>query len=395
MSRVVCIAALMGLGLLACSPQTDLARAGTPAPVDGGGAAAPTIALVEPTPGAVAPRNLAAVVLRLPAALRPPGMVVELRPSEGAPLPLGPAIVIECTGGGVCYAFSAAGPVPPGRYEVAGLGGALFEDGRPVPTAPAGAFSVDPALDDTPPAVQTPVVETVGDCLRIRFATDEPARGWLVVSAGGAEQVLAAGEGSMAFDVATRLRVPPGAAGELVVRAVDWAGNLGQAAPLPIVVPAPALPLVITEVLPNPRGPETTQEFVELRNLGTAPIVLDGISIEDAGGADPLPPATLGAGAFAVVVAAAYDAADGRDPAPRAGSMLLRVAGRIGRDGIGSTGEAVRLRGRGGEVLSRYGGWVDAAPTAFSGHSVQRQPQEACDGPAAWNPRPQTPTPGW
>jgi hypothetical protein len=255
---------------------------------------------------------------------------------------------------------------------------------------------VEADLDRTPPVIEPPLLDTVGDCLRVRFATDEPARASLIVRAGGSEQILAAGEGSTLFDLATRLvRLPPGAPGELIVRAVDWAGNRAESGALPMSVPPASLPLAITEVLPNPTGPEATQEFVELRNLGTAPISLEGMLIEDAAGADPLPAVMLAPGAFAVVVAAGFNGADGRDPAPRADAMLLRVEGRIGRDGIGNATEAVRLRAPGGQVLSRYGGWIDTGPSAWTGRSVQRQPQDACDSPSGWNPRPQLPTPGW
>ena len=385
MSRIALFAFLAG-----CLPQTDLRMRSPP----GEEAIASAVQLVEPTPGAVAPRNLAAVVLRVPAALRENG-VVELR-ADGAALNLGTAAPLDCTGGGRCYAFALEAPVAPGRYQVSGPAGATFDDGRPVPAAAAGAFEVEADLDATAPTVEPPLLETVGDCLRARFATDEPARASLVVRAGGAEQVLAAGEGSTLFDVSARfVRLPAGAPGELEAHAVDWAGNRGASSPLPLTVPSPVPPIAITEVLPNPAGPEATQEFVELRNLGAAPLSLEGLSIEDAGGADPLPPVTLAPGQYAVVVGAAFDPQEGRDPAPRAGAMLLRVDGRIGRDGIGNAGEAVRLRAKSGEVLSRYGGWIDAGASGWTGRSVQRQPEDACDGPAAWNPRPQPPTPGW
>jgi hypothetical protein len=154
------------------------------------------------------------------------------------------------------------------------------------------------------------------------------------------------------------------------------------------------LPIAITELLPNPTGPEATQEFVELQNLGSEPVSLAGFTIEDATGSDPLPEVTLLPHAFAVVVPAAYDLYDGRDPPPRPGAILLRVEGRIGRDGISNAGEVVRLR-RGGEVVSRYGGWIDSGRTGWTGRSVVRQPADACDDPVAWSARPQLPTPGW
>jgi hypothetical protein len=394
MSRVSLVLAVLGLGS-GCSPDTDLRARGPRAPDPGAGANMQAlVTLVEPTPGAIAPRNLAAVVLRLPSALAAGG-AVHLR-GEGGAVALGMATPVECSGAGRCYGFPVAAPVAPGRYQVDGPAGAIFDDGRPVPAAAAGAFDVEAELDRAPPVVDPPLIETVGDCLRARFATDEPVRAALVVRAGGLEQVLAAGEGSTLFDVAARLvRLPAGAPGELVARAVDWAGNRGESGILPVMVPPASTAIAITEVLPNPTGPEATQEFVELRNLGTSPVSLEGMLIEDATGADPLPAGTLEPGAFAVVVASGYDLMDGRDPAPRAGAMLLRVDGRIGRDGIGNASEAVRLRARSGEVLSRYGGWIDAGPTAWTGRSVQRLPQDACDGPAAWNPRPQQPTPGW
>jgi Lamin Tail Domain len=386
MSRAALVAAAVWAG---CLPQTDLQG---PAPA-GAPPIAQAVQLVEPTPGAVAPRNLAAVVLRLPAALRGEA-VVQLRPADGDPVTSEAGAALDCTGRGPCYAFPLSAPIPPGRYQVASPAGAVLDDGRPLPAAPAGAFQVQPELDAEAPVVEPPLVETVGDCLRARFATDEPARASLVVRAGGIEQALAAGEGSTLFDVSARFaRLPAGAPGELVARAVDWAGNRGEASPLPVVVPATVPPIAITEVLPNPAGPEATQEFVELRNVGTAPLSLEGLTIEDSGGADPLPAVTLEPGQYAVVVAAAFDPLDSRDPAPR--GMLLRVEGRIGRDGISNFGEAVRLRGRDGQVLSRYGGWVDAGASGWTGRSVQRQPQDACDGPAAWSSRPQVPTPGW
>jgi hypothetical protein len=393
MARLCRLLAALVLGV-GCSPQTDLrARAPGAAEV---GASAQAVVLVEPTPGAIAPQNLAAVVLRAPAALREDGTVVSLQAADGGAVALGAAMTVDCTGSGRCYAFPLSAPVAPGRYRVSGPAGAFFDDGRPVPATAAGAFSVEAEVDGTPPVLDPPLVETVGDCLRVRFATDEPARAALVVRAGGVEQVLAAGEGSTLFDVAVRLpRLPAGAPGELALRAVDWAGNRGESGPLPVTVPPATTPVAITELLPNPTGPETTQEFVELRNLGSAPVALEGMLIEDAAGADPLPAATLEPGAFAVIVGAGFDPMDGRDPAPRAGAMLLRVEGRIGRDGIGNAGEAVRLRAKTGEVLSRYGGWIDAGPSAWTGRSVQRLPADACDGPGAWNPRPQQPTPGW
>ena len=115
------------------------------------------------------------------------------------------AAPVDCTGEGRCYVFAVTAPVragalPGGRARRGHLrrraSGARRGGGR---------LHVEAELDASAPEVDPPLLETVGDCLRVRFATDEPARASLVVRAGGLEQVLAAGEGSTLFDVAARL----------------------------------------------------------------------------------------------------------------------------------------------------------------------------------------------
>jgi len=167
-------------------------------------------------------------------------------------------------------------------------------------------------------------------------------------------------------------------------------------------VPAPAGVVAITEVLANPSGAEGKQELVELRNLGMAPVSLEGLVLEDDAGDDALPAALLAPGGYALVLPADFligeaggGEAGGGDPPPRPGTLLVRIAGRLGKDGLGPR-EGVRLRGRDGAVLSSYGGWVDQGGAAWSGRSVQRWPaQDACDHPRAWTRSPRPPTPGW
>jgi uncharacterized protein YdeI (BOF family) len=59
--------------------------------------------------------------------------------------------------------------------------------------------------------------------------------------------------------------------------------------------------LAITEVLPNPTGDDTTDEFIEIQNRGSSPCDLAKYSLDDAdGGSSPfvLPATSLGAGAY-------------------------------------------------------------------------------------------------
>jgi hypothetical protein len=182
---------------------------------------------------------------------------------------------------------------------------------------------------------------------------------------------------------------------QATLRVVDRYGNVASSSPVAVALP-PALPhLVITEVLANPAGSETTQEMVEIYNAGTEPVALGGLQIADKTGSDTLPDALLPTGGYAVVVGDKYDSADGKDPAPRGSTVLIQVSGRIGSDGLSNAGEAVRLLTPAGVVISQYGGWVDVSASAWSGQSVKRVDAEACDGPSTWSITPSAPTPGW
>lgn len=364
---------------LACAPPTDLAaqRASRGRSDGGAGAAgAATTVVVLPSPGAVAPRNLAAVVVR------DQPDPVRLRPPSGPAMALGPAEPAPCGGASRCFASAVPMLLSPATsYGVEG------GDGRVL-----GRVTVGTVIDRDPPRIAQLRVEPSADCVRVRFSTDEPVRALVTLRAAAGERQLPAGDGPMNYDIAVRPGLRDG--GQLVVAARDWAGNLAESSAVAVAGASPPA-LVITEVLANPAGPEATQEYVELRNVGDVAVALQEYLIEDGAGADALPAGELAPGAFALVVAAGYDAAQGRDPPPAPGTALVRVEGRIGRDGIGNANEPVTLRRSTGEAVSRYGGWVDMSATSWAGRSVQRTPHDACDHPTAWSTEPRLPTPGW
>jgi hypothetical protein len=122
-------------------------------------------------------------------------------------------------------------------------------------------------------------------------------------------------------------------------------------------------------------------------------VPLDGLSIADSHGADLLPAAILAPGEYALVVTSAYDPADGPDVPPRAGTQPLRVDTRLGADGLSNSGEVTRLL-LDDAVISTYGGWVDVSAAAWSGRSVHRLVESACDRASAWNHTPLPATPG-
>jgi hypothetical protein len=361
-----------------CAPETDLTNIpGGGGPPGGGAAASATGELVDPAAGSSdVPINLAAVTVRFPAPISF-GMDGLRVCDGGSPIPVAAPDAVPCDGGGACYRAALAASLPAGFACPIALGaGNTDVTGDPVPTGVIGVFETAAVADTTPPVLSEVAIAGAGPCLVVGFSTDEPAAGTVAVVAGGIEIDTAAGVGQTKFAVAIPLAaLPASSAATVTVGAVDRAGN------------------AVTEVLANPKGPEPAQEYVELRNLGDADLTLAGLRIEDSKGGDDLPAETLAAGAYALVVASGYDPAQGADPAPRAGTLLLRVDSRIGADGLSNGGEAVKLV-LGDAVVSSYSGWIDVSAGSWNGRSVHRLIQTACDAADAWNHAPLAPTPG-
>lgn len=404
---------------VSCAPRTDLyAEATKPGSGPGGGSAAG--ALVDPPAGTAGlPRNLAALTVRLPAAIAIDTAVFRLRPSEGGAavalgspgaVPCGPAVA---GGGDACYRVPIAGLLDPARGYLLellsarlaagtadGTGtGAGAADGGAAPAGAIGGFDSGDATDPAPPQVVDFSVSLSGPCAGVRFSTDEPVSAEVVLRAGASEVVALAGLGLAAFDLAAPFRgLEPGTRADIVLRLVDRAGNQTEASAGSVDVPAETPPLAITEVLANPAGTEPGQEFVELRNLGDADLALGGLRLEDAKGADLLPEATLAPGGYALVVPSSFDPQSSRDTPPRPGTLMIPVDARLGSDGLSNAGEAVRLRLPGTAmepVVSSYGGWVDVSAASAAGKSVHRLIDGACDHPTAWTRPPRAATPGW
>jgi hypothetical protein len=382
----------------ACTPQTDLSNV----PATGADAPPPTgpagATLVDPAAGSAAvPLNLAGVLVRFPAEITwgAAGLVV----CDGQPAPVPASLPAEapCASGdsGACYRVDLAGSLPasvPCAVSIAG--GAVDATGAAVGAGTIGVFQDADAPDVTPPVLGNVTVSAAGPCLDVSFATDEPSSGTIVIQAGGVEIDTPAGAGETSFDVGIPLgSLPPSAAATVTVNATDLAGNSAVSAPFAFTTPVALPPIVITEVLANPKGPEPQQEYVELRNLGDADVPLAGLRLQDSKGGDDLPAETLAAGGYALVVTSTYDPEEGSDPSPRAGTLLLRVDTRLGADGLSNSGEAVALV-QGDAVVSSYGGWVSVSAGSWNGNAVHRLVQTACDSSNAWNHTPLPPTPG-
>jgi hypothetical protein len=407
--RTYYLAIWLGLGslLAACNPETDLQKQQTAAAGTEGGddqlAASSgnpqSGQLLDPPTGAAdIATNLASIVVRFPEPVAAgEGPALLLQPAgPGEPLGLQLGAEIPCSS--KCYGFIPSTPLAPTTaYTVkVPAGGLLFLDGKPVAAGDAGAFTTAPASDTFAPRIEAFTMQVAGGCATVHVAADEQVRAQIVLSSGSGESTLSCPSVGLAVDFSQRLPAlgaDPHA--RAIARVSDRSGNQGISAPLSFDWPAPVPAVVITEILANPAGSETTQEFVELFNTGEVAVELGGWTIEDKTGKDVLPEGILMPGAFAVVVAESYDPADGKDPAPAQGTLLVRVSGRIGSDGMSNSGEPVHLVSPAGQIVSQYGGWVDVSATAWSGKSTKRASPEVCDAVDAWSKVPSSPTPGW
>jgi hypothetical protein len=395
------------LGLLACTPATDLQSvqaANGSTENTKGQLTSPEIEalagqLVEPPAGAVAiPTNLAGIIVRFTEDVWPAGLDAPflLRPAVGDPVPvlLGEAVACD----GKCYQLHPGVALVASTLHTleAVANGLQFFDGKPVPGGSMGAFTTAGEADTYLPRLEAFTVQTAEGCLSVHMAADEVVRAEVLVTAGDSQVVIAADVFAKTLDYSKRMpELPIVGPAEAALRLVDRAGNFTVSAPVVLDLPASLPRLVVTEVLANPAGSETTQEMVEIYNAGYEPVVLTGLRLADKSGSDTLPEATLAPGAFAVVVAESYDPTDGKDPAPRDNTLIVRVPGRLGSDGLSNTGELVQLLTSSGYIVSQYGGWVDVSASAWSGKSVKRVNFEVCDGIDAWSKNPGPSTPGW
>jgi Lamin Tail Domain len=392
---------------VACTPATDLQeeQAAVPVPESTSGSLSSPApdplagVLIEPPPGSAGlPTNLAVIIVRFTEEVQAAGtdLPFMLRPTtgDGLALALGPAV--PCVGR--CYQIQPGGALAPtALYSLEVLPNTLqFLDGKPAPGGSAGSFATAAQADPFAPRIETFTVQVTEGCLAAHVVADELVRAEIVVTAGDGQALLSVGQFATTLDSAARLpELPSGVIAQAVLRVVDRAGNSAVSTPVALDLP-PRLPrLAITEVLANPAGSENTQEFVEIYNADSESVALGGLLVADKAGSDALPEALLPAGAYAIVVPEAYNPADGKDPAPRDGTVIVRVPGRLAGDGLANAGEPVRLISADGFVISQYSGLVDVSATAWSGKSVKRASPEVCDGPDAWSKTPSAPTPGW
>jgi hypothetical protein len=222
-------------------------------------------------------------------------------------------------------------------------------------------------------------VDSADRCVVVRFATDEPSWSESCV----ADRCLGDGE-SAGHEAAISF------GDALDGRPLAWDVQAWDETTRPVgeisgrLDPPSALPLAITEILTHPRGPRTSQQFVELYNSGAQPIDLGALTLHTGAGANALPSLSLAAGGWAVVVPSGYVAGAAGDAPPAPGALLVRLAdAHLGGRGLKEAGEPIWIEDASGRVVTRWSGWP---LTLAAGQSVTRS--GPCDVAASFAPTP-------
>jgi len=288
-----------------------------------------------------------------PAVLAPEGVTGELRAGLGDDA----LFADECVSLVAAPTRSRTPELPPAL-----AGGAALEplplfvsEAAPAPVVCAeGELPLGPAcalVDDDRVTLTAPNAPSL-------WALEEPAQ-LLAVAAPGASLVVHGFQSG----VPVRLRAT----------AFDLAG---AATPIDLAITgAPAHPhVVINEVLANPRGPESTSEWIELANDGASAVELGGFELKDDGGAVPLPSARIEPGELLLLVPDGFQPDAELDVPPAPGTELVALP-KLGTDGLSNAGELLRLIDPNGSVCSRFPALASAEP----GVSLARRTPDAPD----------------
>ncbi|MEP7126567.1 MAG: lamin tail domain-containing protein [Byssovorax sp.] len=329
---------------------------------------APLLARVWPPAGASATARYA--VWCGDAALPPIDQAMELAPTGLA----GRVIrgVVDGDAATNCLRFEAPGAAeitdargqpPPSVAD----GNALFRlDPRPIEADAPGHPIAKLPCEGAEIAFGPGCALVADDRLTVR-APAEPAL-WSIAGSGIDRVLVTAASESF---VVTGLA--PASSATLAVVVVDDAGA-AQRATVTFATLASMPHLILNEILANPLGPEPRQEWVEILNDGAMPAELGGHVLIDVGGETVLPAGTLLPGAFALIVNQAFVDADGVDPAPEPGSLVVRVP-KLGHNGLSNDGEPLSLQDPSGVVISRS----PVGPKTKAGNSLSRLAPAAPD----------------
>lgn len=212
--------------------------------------------------------------------------------------------------------------------------------------------------------------------IRLRLQASGPVRAFAQTGTVTAQAVAARGD--LNLELAP---LSPDMEHRVELRLVDLAGrstNLLWA----LNTTPPLLPVSITEVRFDPKGPEPRQEYVEVINSAAVPIDLTAAMLSDRAdrpGDVIAAPARIPAGARALIVADSFEPEHPADPTVPPGVVLIRVGSSLGSGGLSNSGEALYLRDELGRRLSA----APALPSAGAGRCLVRIGDDARTGAAS------------
>jgi hypothetical protein len=255
--------------------------------------------------------------------------------APASPLPSGTAITLETTSS---LRDATGASVPTSAIH---LTTALEADvDAPVLSSPSSC-----PIDASPDVSEGCVVAT-DRTWSITLEASEPVRIELALESGVVRALAPRGRATLSI-----AGLPPSHREEARLAMVDLAG-LRTERPLTIATTAPLRELTITEVCADPIGPEPTQEWVEIANVGYVAVSLEGLTISDR---DDLPGTPLGSSRVLVPGARVLVVGDGFDPdlagAPP-GAPLVTVGRTIVPSGLANGGEPLYLRDSDGHRLA-------------------------------------------
>jgi hypothetical protein len=158
------------------------------------------------------------------------------------------------------------------------------------------------------------------------------------------------------------------------VTTIDGRGSVLESSVTLSTTP-PTAHFVLSEIYPNPVGPEPEQEWIEICNDGLIPGSLAGLVLVDPGGETELPFAEVGPGSCVLVANETLDTSPDFDVAIPNEAMVVRVP-KLGHAGLSNAGEPMLLKSANREVISAFSPGL--RPKA--GLSVQRVMLRAPDG---------------
>jgi len=257
------------------------------------------------------------------------------------------------------------------RWQVRPPADLKDEEGR-APFGDPPGFSTGDELRRLAPRLDGPTLEVADRCLVARFSADRSTFAQLCVG-DRCESDPRSANHAIGVPLAE-----PEDGWDLTV----WDESTAPSTHRDGLVRMPPVPLVMTEILSDPLGSRLDQQFVEVLNVGDAPVELGGLHLATASGFDVLPQARLDPGRYALLVGANYL---GEVPPE---SLLVRVGNvRLGGRGIRVGGEPIWIETADGTLITRWGGWpAVVAP----GQSLSRNPYH-CDLPISFHAGPATP----